>query len=96
MVLCVEHVVGNTALFEHIAEHFRLFNGDCAHENGLIFRMSINNFVNNRAEFGCLCLIDDVGHILADYGLVGGNFHNVKSVNLAEFVRFRHGGTGHA
>ena len=95
MVLGVEHVVRNAALFEHIAENFGFFNGDSTHEHGLIFRMSINNFVNYRAELRPLGFVNHVRQILTDNGLVGGDFHNVKAVNLAEFVNLGHSRTSH-
>ena len=40
--------------------------------------------------------VNDIVHIVADHGLISGNFHDVKAVYLAEFLFFGKSSTGHA
>ncbi len=80
---------------QHSAELLGFFNGNSAHQHRLTLFVALHNFPNHRPVFALLRFIDHVGQILADQGLVGGDFNHVQSVNLAEFVLFGEGGARH-
>ena len=95
VVLRVEHVVGNAALFEHRAQNLGFFNGNGADEDGLTFGVRLGNILDYGVKFSFLGFVNNVRLVVTDDGLVGGNFDYVETVNLTELVGFGHSRTGH-
>ena len=81
---------------EELAQKLVLFNGNGAHQNGLALFVALLHLPDNRPELARLGLIHNIVVIHTLIGTVGGNLHNIQIVNGAEFLGFRHGGTGHA
>ena len=96
VVLGVQHLVGNAAGLQHLAEHFGFFDGGGTHQNGLLPAVAFRDDIQNGGIFAPLRLIHGVGQILTDQRFVGGQLHHIQSVDIPELLLLGHGGTGHA
>ena len=95
MVLRVEYFVLYAAALEHVAENLGLFDGDGTNQHRLSFFVVLLHILDHSVKFGLLRLIDDIGQIFTRQRTVGGDFYHVQLVDLAEFLLFGHGRTGH-
>ena len=96
MVLRVEHVVRDALFFEHLRQQLRFFNGDRAHQHGLLAVVALAHLPDDGAEFCRLGLIHHVRVVLSDDGAVRGDLHNIQIVNAGELFFLRERGAGHA
>ena len=95
MVLGIQHIVLYSLCLEHSRENFGFFDRCGTDKDRLIFCAALLDEFDNGAEFCILIGKYTVRMINADHGLVSRHFHNVKPVDLAEFLFLRHCRTGH-
>ena len=93
---CVQDLVRDAALLEHLREHLGLLDGDGADEDGLAALVAVGDLLEHRLELALLVLVDDVVVVGADHGLVGGDLDDVELVDLVELARLGLSGAGHA
>ena len=96
MLLGVQHVVLDAALFQHFGQCFALFHADGAHQHRLTLGVALRHLVNDRLVLAVDGLVHAVRQVLPGAGLVGGHADDLQAVNFAELVRLGGGGAGHA
>ena len=87
--------MGNSALFQHMAQHFRGFDGNGSYQHRLALFMGLYDLLHNRVEFFLLCLINGVLQVLTDHRAVCGDHDNIHAINIPELPLLRLGCTGH-
>ncbi len=85
----------NVTHAEHAAEHLADVDRCCTHQHGSSRVAHEFNFLDNSKELLLGCLIDAVGHIIADDRLVGGDGHDIQFVDVHELTSLGLGSTGH-
>ena len=88
--------MGDALVPEHPGDALGLFDGDGTHQDGLTLLVALFDLLDDGAILAGLGLVDHVGVVGTDDGLVGGDLHDIQVVDGAEFVLFGHSGTGHA
>ena len=96
MLLGVQDVVRDAALFQKAGEVFALLNAYRAHQHGLALLVAGDNLLYDGPVLARLVLIDDVGVVLADDGLVRGYLDDVEGVDGLELLGLGERGAGHA
>ena len=91
----VQHLMRNVTHAEHAAEHLADVDRCCTHQHGSSRVAHEFNFLDNSKELLLGCLIDAVGHIIADDRLVGGDGHDIQFVDVHELTSLGLGSTGH-
>ncbi len=86
----------NAELCQALREHFRGFNGNGAHQHGLLLLVQFGNGRRDGVEFFLAAAEDQVRIILANRGPVGRDGNNLQIVNLLEFHGFGVRRAGHA
>ena len=95
MELGIQHLVGNPALIQHLAEQFGSLNGNGAHQDRLSLLMGLCNLLHNRFVLFLLGLIYCIIQILTDHRPVGRDGDDVHSVNVTELLFLCQGSTCH-
>ena len=95
MLLGVQHIVLDAALFQQLGQRFALFHTDGAHQHGLTLGVTLRHLLDDGVVLAVDGLVNAVRQVLAGTGLVGGNADDLQTVNLAEFVRLGGSRTGH-
>ena len=93
--LCVEYVMRYALHLEHLAQQFGGLHTGGAHQHGAPFGYEPFYLIDNRLKLFALGLIDHIVHILAGYGLIGGDFHHIELIDIPEFARFGRGRPRH-
>ena len=96
MLLCVQHIVLNAALFQQLGKRLALFHADGTNQNGLALGVAFGNLLDHGIILAVDGLVHAVRQVLAGAGLVGGDGYDLQAVNFAELVRFGGSRTGHA
>src|SRR6267143_1328971 len=95
VLLGVEHLVPDAALFQQPGEALRLFNRDGADQDRAAAAGDFLDLLGDRVELRLLGLVDQVRTVVADHRLVGRDHDHLELVDLVELLRLGHGGTGH-
>src|SRR5438874_6532719 len=96
VLLGVEHLVRDSTLLQQPGETLGLFDRHGADQDGTPLAGDLLDLVRDRLELRVLSLVDEVGMIIPDHRLVGGNHDHLQLVDLVEFVGFGDGGARHA
>ena len=73
MLLGVEDLVRNALLAQTLGEDLRLLHAGGAHQDRLADLVTLGDVVDNGVELGLDGGVDEVGLVLTDHGLVGGD-----------------------
>ena len=96
VMLGVQHAVRHAFLLEHGGEKLGCFDGDGTHEHGLTGLVELLDGLDDGMVLLALRAEDEIGQILADHGLVGGNGDGFQMIDLVEFHGFGLRRAGHA
>src|SRR6266571_4488637 len=96
VLLGVEHVVLETAAFEHLRQPLRLLHRHGADENRPALVVHLHDLVDHGLELRLLGLVDHVGLVAADHRPVRRDDDDVEAVDLVELLRLGDRGAGHA
>ena len=96
VVLGVQDLVLDVFPPQELAQVLRLLNGGGAHQYRLAPLVAFFDFFHCGLKFFLTVLIDDIGEILPDHFLVGGNHHHFQIIDLLELLGFSVRGAGHA
>ena len=96
VLLGVQNLVLYAAFFQHIGEHFALFNRDRTDQQRLTGPVDLDYLFYDGAEFGVLVNEYLVVQVDPLKGLVRGYLHDVQPVYALELVLLGLRGTGHA
>ena len=83
-------------LFQHFAEQFGLLDGNGADQHRLFALVAFQDLVNYGVVLRRGRLINDVGMVDPDHGLIGRNFHNIHAIDLLELLFLGEGCARHA
>ncbi len=86
----------HAALFEQGGDIFALFDGNRTHQHGLTLLMAADYLLYNGPVLAHVGLVDDIGIVKTDNGLVGGDLDNIQLVYGLKLLRLGGGGAGHA
>ncbi len=89
VLLGVEHLAGNALPLEHIAQFHRVFDGNGADEHRLSFFMELFYFFDHRPILALLRLVNLVGKVPANHGLIGGNRRHFQLIDFIRTPRLR-------
>ncbi len=81
---------------EHLREHLALLDRHRADEHRLAALVVVLDLLDHRLPLLLGGAVDEVGAVVADHRLVGGDDDDVELVDLAELGRLGVGGAGHA
>ena len=95
MELRIQHLMLDAALVQHSAQLFTGFNGNGTNQHRLSLRMCLLHCIHNCIQLLRFCFIYCILMIDTCYRFVGGNLHNIHSVNLTELILLCQCGTGH-
>ena len=95
VLLGVQDLVGDAPALEHAGEHLGLLHRGRAHQDGLAPLVALDDVLHHRLELGLLALVDEVGPVVADHGLVGGDGHHGEVVGAGELGRLGGGRACH-
>ena len=95
VLLGVEHLVRHAPLLQQLRQVLALLDADRADQHRLAALVPLGDVVDDRTELRLLALVDEVGLIVADHGLVGGDRHHGQLVRAHQLGRLGGGGTGH-
>ena len=95
VLLCIEDVVLDSLLPEHIAQFLGLVNGNGTYKHGLTALIRFDNIVDESNVLAVLGLEYSVGEVDPLYRLVRGYLDNVKMIDLRELSLLSHSRTGH-
>ena len=95
MLLCIQHLMLDTAKTEHTAKKLGCLDIGSTHEDRTSLGSKLDHLVDHSVELGLLCLIDKV--IVVDTGdrPVGRDHNNIKLVDRPELACLRLRCTGH-
>ena len=96
MLLGVEDLVGDALLAQTLGEDLRLLHAGGAHQDRLAELVALGDVVDDGVELGLDGGVDEVGLVLTDHGLVGGDRDDADLVGAGELGGLGLGGTGHA
>ena len=96
VVLRVQYIVLDAVFTQKFCDLFGFFDGRRTDKDGLTRFVPRHDLFQNGALFALDGGIHHIGHILADDGLIGGNFQNVERIDGTELALLRLGGTRHA
>ena len=96
VVLGVQNFMANTALREHLGQALTLLHTCRSHQHGLAFFMPPENVLHHLANFRRLVAINQVGLVLTDHRLIGGDGDNTERIGRHEFAGFCFSGSCHA
>ncbi|MPN06768.1 hypothetical protein SDC9_154025 [bioreactor metagenome] len=96
MVLSIQHIMLDALFFEHLGQQFVLFNRYGTDEHGLSLFVARLRQIDDGAVFSGLRLVDDVGMVDTNDGLVGRYLNNVETIYGFKFLTLRQRGAGHA
>ena len=82
--------------FKQGTQPFRFFDGNGSYKNRLTSFIPAGNIFHYLIKFGVFVFIDQIRKILSYHRSVCIYHHGFKSVNVPEFSRFSHCGTGHS
>ena len=95
VVLCVEHLVLDTARLEQLGNQLGLLDRDSTYQHRLPLLVACFDLVADRLELSALVLVDLIVVVDTDNRLVGRDLDNVQTVDLAELGFLGHSCTGH-
>ena len=95
MLLGVQNIMLDAALFQQLGQRLALFNADRADQHGLALCMALRHLINDGVVLAVDGLVNAVGQVLTGAGLVGGDADNVQAVDFAELIGLGGGCTGH-
>src|SRR6267143_5381766 len=95
VLLGVEDLVWHPALFQQPGKALGLFDRHGANQDWAPLAGNLLNLVGHGIELRVFGLVDEVGMVLPDHGLVGGDHDHLQLVDLVELLGLGHGGTGH-
>ena len=95
MLLCIQYVMLHTALLQHGADFFGVFDGNGTNQNRLALFVCLRNTVCDSLELGSFRTKDFIFTVNSGNRTVGRNFHYVHVVDITEFIFFGLGCTGH-
>ena len=93
--LGVEHLVGDVAHVEHLAQQLRDLDRRRTDEAGTARNTHLLDLLDDGSILLAGRLIDAVVHILADDGAVGGDLDDVELVDIPELTSLGNGSTCH-
>ena len=96
VLLGVEDLVGDALLAQALGEDLRLLHAGGAHQDRLAELVALGDIVDDGVELGLDGGVDEVGLVLTDHGLVGGDRDDADLVGAGELGGLGLGGTGHA
>ena len=96
VLLGVEDLVGDALLAQTLGEDLRLLHAGGAYQDRLAELVTLSDVVDDGVELGLDGGVDEVGLVLADHGLVGGDRDDTDLVGAGELGGLGLGGTGHA
>ena len=96
MELGVQNDVLDALPLEHAGEQLGFLDGDGADQDRLALLVAFLDLPDDSPELARLGLVDDVGIVLADDGLVRGDLNDVQRVDAVEFLLLGHRRAGHA
>ena len=96
VVLGVEHAALDAAAAQQRGEALRLLDRPCPDEDRPALFVLGDDLVDDRFEFRVLALVDDVGDVAPDVGLVGRHHDDLETVDVSELAFFRLRGSRHA
>ena len=91
----IQHVVGNLAHLQHLAQHFGNFHRSRTDQYRTPSLDEFLNLFNNRFVFFTLRLIYTVVHVDTSHRTIGRNLHHIKLVNVPKLARLSHSRTCH-
>ncbi|MBA7601035.1 hypothetical protein ES703_08100 [subsurface metagenome] len=86
MVLGVQHLVGNAFLCQQIAEVLRFLDGDGANEHRAALGVQRLDLLSHVAKLCLLILVNLIGIVGANHGLVGGDDQHLKFIYLVKLL----------
>ena len=93
--LGIQHIMGNLAHGQHLAQHFGDFDRSGTHQYRAASLDHLHDFLNNSLVFLTLGLVDTVVHVDTGNGTVGRNHHDIELVDVPEFAGFGFCRTSH-
>ena len=96
VVLGVQDLVRDALAAEQPRDVLGGLDGSGAHQHRLAPGPAVVDVRDDGLELLFLRQVDDVGVVVADHGLVGGDHHHLEPVDLLELGRLGVGGAGHA
>ena len=96
VILRVQDLVLDALLRQQAREVLALLDADRSDEHGLTGLVSLGDVFGHLHELGLLVLVHEVGLVLADHRLVGGDRHDAELVRRHELGGLGLGRTGHA
>src|SRR5665213_1843294 len=84
--LGVEHAVRKALLLQQPREPLALLDAGGADEDRLAHMVALGDLLDHRRVFGILVLVDEVGLVLADHRLVGGDGHHLQLVDPVSYT----------
>ena len=96
VLLRVQHLVRDPPLLEQSRQLLRLLDRDRADEHRLALFVPLGNVRSGRFVLGVFGLVDEVGVVDPDHGLVRRDRHDLQVVRVSELTGFGVGRAGHA
>ena len=84
-----------TLFLQKRTDLLRSFDGNRAHQHRLSLFMGFNNCINHRIYLLFMGFINCIVMVLTNHRFIRWNFDNIHSINIAEFLFFSQGRTGH-
>ena len=84
VLLGIENVVRNVPTVEEVGDGVGFLDTGRAHEDRLATFHAVADIIDDGVVFLLLRQIDEIGAIVPDHGLVGGNDQHFQAVDLAE------------
>ena len=95
VVFRVQYLMRDAFPFQQFAQFFGFINGNSTYQYRLTFCVGFCDVTNNGTEFACFCAVNNVLQVFSGNRSVCGDFHNVHTVDVTEFVFFCFGCTSH-
>lgn len=96
MELGIEDIMFNAAFFKEFGQLFRLLDARRSYKDRTALLVKFLNSICHGAVLSTARFIDDIWIVDTDIGFICRHNHNIKAVDLLEFLLFGLGRTGHA
>ena len=80
---------------QSLAKLFRFLNRGRTNQNRTPAPVTFLDLTDDRPPLGCFVLVDHIGQVLTDHGLMCGDYDDRQPVDFVELLSFAGGGAGH-
>ncbi|MBA7700893.1 hypothetical protein ES703_109618 [subsurface metagenome] len=96
MLFGIEYVVWYPPLLQEVAQVLRLLNRHGTNQHRPFLLIKLLNLSGYSLKLGLLILINAVGEVLTNHGLMSGDFHHIKFIYLVKLFSLGNRSAGHS